>query len=167
MGQGESRAANAEAGTRGRVSAPSTGFHVLRVASGSPAAVAGIEPFFDYIIGIDGREVGDGRARTLTQPRDGDALASTISAAENSTVTLTIFSARRQLVREVIVSPQRAWTGAHRDDASLLGLSLRRCAPARALDNVSGPSTGLTAGMARSRHRRRQPSSGRGPGPAR
>lgn len=33
------------------------GFHVLRVADSSPAAEAGIEPFFDYVVGVGGRGV--------------------------------------------------------------------------------------------------------------
>lgn len=32
-------------------------YHVLRVAESSPAAEAGIEPFFDYIVGIGGQQV--------------------------------------------------------------------------------------------------------------
>lgn len=40
MGQGESRLPG---GAR-------LGLHVLRVADGSPAADAGLEPFFDFVI---------------------------------------------------------------------------------------------------------------------
>lgn len=35
-------------------SPPSKALHVLRVAPGSPAADTDIQPFFDFVVGIDG-----------------------------------------------------------------------------------------------------------------
>jgi len=34
--------------------APDTALHILRVAPNSPASLANLEPFFDYIVGVDG-----------------------------------------------------------------------------------------------------------------
>jgi hypothetical protein len=38
-------------------SPPSKALHVLRVSPGSPAAQTDIDPFFDFVVGIDGDEL--------------------------------------------------------------------------------------------------------------
>lgn len=55
MGAQESHFAQAGAGASGLRGIK--GYHVLRVADSSPAYEAGIEPFFDYIVGIGGQSV--------------------------------------------------------------------------------------------------------------
>lgn len=49
MGQAESQPALDQAVKTG------VAFHVLRVAERSPAAEAGIDPFFDFICGVNGQ----------------------------------------------------------------------------------------------------------------
>ncbi|KAA1096478.1 hypothetical protein PGT21_018028 [Puccinia graminis f. sp. tritici] len=108
-------------------------YHVLRVAEGSPAAEAGIEPFFDYIVGIGGQQVTE----------DGETLANWLDEAEGKSITLQVYSSRKQEVRNVQTSPNRKWSSNNhlssndqQPQPSLLGLSLRLCSPQNALANV-------------------------------
>jgi len=57
--------------------APDTALHILRVAPNSPASLANLEPFFDYIVGVDGlpAEVAQG------VKGDPDALAGLVRSA--------------------------------------------------------------------------------------
>ncbi|KAG0142205.1 hypothetical protein CROQUDRAFT_50611 [Cronartium quercuum f. sp. fusiforme G11] len=108
------------------------GYHVLRVAESSPASEAGIEPFFDFIVGIGGQSVTE----------DGDTLTAWLDQSEGKPITLQVYSSRRQEVRDIRALPSRKWstissTTANADQQpSLLGLSLRLCSPENALDNV-------------------------------
>ncbi|KAH8929283.1 hypothetical protein BT69DRAFT_1236069, partial [Atractiella rhizophila] len=151
MGQGESRES---------FSTPGSGlaFHVLRVAENSPAAEAGLDPFFDFLCGVNGRPLGS----------DVDALTSVLEASENVPLILQVWSTKRQEMRDVRVIPSRSWSAGstshtpsnshshhHHDHSShshshahtssltsepelpsLLGLSLRLCHPQHALENV-------------------------------
>ncbi|KAH9457012.1 hypothetical protein MJO29_010993 [Puccinia striiformis f. sp. tritici] len=108
-------------------------YHVLRVAECSPAAEAGIEPFFDYIVGIGGQQVTE----------DGEKLANWLDEAEGKSIVLQVYSSRKQDVRSVQTSPSRKWSsndqlgsGIQQPQPSLLGLSLRLCSPQNALANV-------------------------------
>ncbi|PLW24398.1 hypothetical protein PCASD_08363 [Puccinia coronata f. sp. avenae] len=108
-------------------------YHVLRVAECSPAAEAGIEPFFDYIVGIGGQQVTE----------DGEKLANWLDEAEGKSITLQIYSSRKQEVRSVRTLPSRKWSSSQHSPStdqppqpSLLGLSLRLCSPQNALTNV-------------------------------
>ncbi|KAL7416679.1 GRASP55/65 PDZ-like domain-containing protein [Mrakia frigida] len=74
--------------------------HVLRVAEGSPAAEAGIEPFFDFIVGIEGAE-------TELSP---ESLASTVDSYESRPLTLLVHSSKRQETRYVTLTPSRQWS---------------------------------------------------------
>jgi predicted metalloprotease with PDZ domain len=58
MGQAES----SQVGTSSSLHDPQLGhntvaFHVLRVAENSPAAQAGLDPFFDFIVGVNGTQL--------------------------------------------------------------------------------------------------------------
>ncbi|KAA1120503.1 hypothetical protein PGTUg99_007761 [Puccinia graminis f. sp. tritici] len=55
----------------------SSAYHFLRVAEGSPAAEARIEPFFAYIVGIGGK-----------QKEDGEQLATWLDKAKGKSITL-------------------------------------------------------------------------------
>jgi hypothetical protein len=63
MGAGESK------------QAVTVGLHVLRVAEASPAADAGIEPFFDHLVGYNGTPLvrprcwPSRRLKTVSRPR--------------------------------------------------------------------------------------------------
>jgi len=108
-------------------------YHVLRVAESSPAAEAGIEPFFDYIVGIGGQQVTE----------DGEKLANWLDEAEGKSITLQVYSSRKQEVRSVRTLPSRKWPANNNSPStdqplqpSLLGLSLRLCSPQNELANV-------------------------------
>ncbi|GAA5930449.1 hypothetical protein JCM10213_001094 [Rhodosporidiobolus nylandii] len=107
-------------------------FHVLRVAEGSPAAGAGVDPFFDFIVGAAGRQLGD----------EIDALTDVLEHNEGREVTLQVYSTKRHEVRDVHVVPSRSWSsegapgGQVDGQPSLLGLSLRLCNPQHALEQV-------------------------------
>ncbi|OAV99944.1 hypothetical protein PTTG_01442 [Puccinia triticina 1-1 BBBD Race 1] len=108
-------------------------YHVLRVAESSPAAEAGIEPFFDYIVGIGGQQVTE----------DGEKLANWLDEAEGKPIILQVYNSKKQEVRSVRTLPNRKWSSndhvASNDQQlqpSLLGLSLRLCSPQNALANV-------------------------------
>ncbi|GAA6011171.1 hypothetical protein JCM10207_005524 [Rhodosporidiobolus poonsookiae] len=109
-----------------------TAFHVLRVAEGSPAAEAGLEPFFDFIVGAGGRQIGD----------EIDALTDVLENSEGRQVPLQVYSTKRKELRDVYVVPSRTWSsegapgGQVDGQPSLLGLSLRLCNPAHALEQV-------------------------------
>lgn len=119
-------------------SRPLRAYHVLRVAESSPASEAGIEPFFDYIVGIDGQQVTE----------DGETLANWLDEAEGKSITLQVYSSRKQEIRSIRTSPNRQWSSplaashhssppnAQPSQPSLLGLSLRLCSPQNALTNV-------------------------------
>ncbi|SCV74528.1 BQ2448_7557 [Microbotryum intermedium] len=118
-------------------------FHVLRVAERSPADESGIEPFFDFVVGVNGRPLGD----------DIDLLMRMSKQFEERQISLQIYSTKRKELRDVPIVPSRAWSstlnksgGQNSNDdgggesgeggASLLGLSLRLCDPQHALDQV-------------------------------
>ncbi|EGG09278.1 uncharacterized protein MELLADRAFT_71291 [Melampsora larici-populina 98AG31] len=104
------------------------GYHVLRVADSSPASEAGIEPFFDYIVGIGGQSITE----------DGDLLTNWLDQSEGKPIVLQVYSSRRQEVRNIRALPNRKWSMSPTNDSkpSLLGLSLRLCSPENALENV-------------------------------
>ncbi|EJT98566.1 hypothetical protein DACRYDRAFT_24192 [Dacryopinax primogenitus] len=114
-----------------------TALHVLRVSPGSPAALAHIEPFFDYIVGLVGAGVSD-------QSLEPDNLGRIVDQYEGRTLSLRVYSAKTKSSRLVSLTPSRVWALAQTSDGfddpnaqpSLLGLSLRLCDPTHALENV-------------------------------
>ncbi|BGP58483.1 hypothetical protein JCM8202v2_006152 [Rhodotorula sphaerocarpa] len=123
MGQAESHPqATHEAG--GGDGSAHAALHVLRVAENSPAAEAGVEPFFDFVVGAGGQQIGD----------DIDYLTDVLEQNEGAEVPLQIYSTKRKEIREVHVIPSRNWSSAAVPNGqagtvdgqpSLLGLSLR------------------------------------------
>lgn len=97
MGASESRQISSS-----DASAPKTGYHIVRVAANSPAHLAGIEPFFDFCVGLDGVALnpsggsnGDGS--------DGDSTGMgawrRLEEREGTEVVLNIWSSKRQELR--------------------------------------------------------------------
>ncbi|PWN22460.1 hypothetical protein BCV69DRAFT_267851 [Microstroma glucosiphilum] len=123
-------------------SAPKSGYHVVRVAANSPAHLAGIEPFFDFCVGLDGV------ALNVSAPGDdtaGGGAAAGMGAwkkleeREGTEVTLNIWSSKRQQLRDVSLVPSRTWSASTSNSTSqpsLLGLTLRPCSPHLALSSV-------------------------------
>ncbi|ORY56790.1 GRASP55/65 PDZ-like domain-domain-containing protein [Leucosporidium creatinivorum] len=104
-------------------------FHVLRVAERSPAASAGIDPFFDFICGVNGQPLGE----------DIDTLTDVLERSEGRQIYLQVYSTKRKELRDVPLIPSRTWSaGTSPSDAqpSLIGLSLRLCNPQHALEQV-------------------------------
>ncbi|GAA6061530.1 hypothetical protein JCM10212_004520 [Sporobolomyces blumeae] len=127
MGQAESSQASHDPSL-----STNAAFHVLRVADHSPAAEAGLEPFFDFIVGAQGRQLGD----------EIDLLTDILEESEGSQISLQVYSTKRKQVRDVYVVPSTEWsaegggTGQVDGEPSLLGLSLRLCNPHHALEQV-------------------------------
>ncbi|GAA5853954.1 hypothetical protein JCM8547_008168 [Rhodosporidiobolus lusitaniae] len=134
MGQAESTqqaggGADIDPSLRGLTAA----FHVLRVAENSPAAEAGLDPFFDFIVGAEGQQLGD----------EIDLLTDVLERSEDREIALQVYSTKRREVRDVRVVPSRTWSadgvkkgGEVDGEPSLLGLSLRLCNPQHALEQV-------------------------------
>ncbi|CDS00713.1 related to GRH1-acetylated protein, involved in ER to Golgi transport [Sporisorium scitamineum] len=128
--------------------APRQGYHVVRVAAGSPAHLSGIEPFFDFCVGLDGV------ALDPTKDVDGGADSTGLGAwksleeREGTQVVLNVWNSKRQQLRNVSLVPSRQWSSQPSASSihgtsseatsqpSLLGLSLRLCNPSQALSHV-------------------------------
>ncbi|PWZ03060.1 hypothetical protein BCV70DRAFT_197296 [Testicularia cyperi] len=141
--------------------APKQGYHVVRVAAGSPAHLAGIEPFFDFCVGIDDvaldpRRDVDGAGNSDTA---GLGAWKSLEEREGTQVILNVWNSKRQQLRQVPIVPSRQWSSQPPDSnasstagaltpsqstsashavpqPSLLGLSLRLCNPSQALSHV-------------------------------
>jgi hypothetical protein len=132
MGAGQSTAASG-----GSSSSSKRGLHVLRVTPGSPAATeTDIEPFFDFIIGIEGAS---------DNAIDASQLESIVESHEGRTLSLRVYNSQRQSERIVQLVPSPNWSqdqaqGPKEPDdearPSLLGLSMRLCDRESALENV-------------------------------
>eukprot|EP00066_Takifugu_rubripes_P026295 XP_011615561.1 PREDICTED: Golgi reassembly-stacking protein 1 isoform X1 [Takifugu rubripes] len=74
-------------------------WHVLDVEASSPAALAGLQPHSDYIVGAD----------QLLQ--DSEDFFSLIEAHEGKPLKLLVYNAQTDACREVMVTPNGAWGG--------------------------------------------------------
>ncbi|XP_076018274.1 Golgi reassembly-stacking protein 1a [Genypterus blacodes] len=74
-------------------------WHVLDVVAGSPAALAGLEPHTDYIVGAD---------QVL---QDSEDFFSLIEAHEGKPLKLLVYNTHTDVCREVVVTPNGAWGG--------------------------------------------------------
>ncbi|KAJ8955531.1 hypothetical protein NQ318_001361 [Aromia moschata] len=97
------------------------GYHVLRVQENSPGSKAGLQPFFDFIVSINGTRLD----------RDNDTLKQILKNGVGKQLPLTIYSCKTQSVRSVTVEPSDSWGG-----QGLLGISIRFCSFEVAKENV-------------------------------
>ncbi|XP_074159249.1 Golgi reassembly-stacking protein 2 isoform X2 [Sminthopsis crassicaudata] len=74
-------------------------WHVLEVESNSPAALAGLRPYSDYIIGAD------------TVMNESEDLFSLIETHEAKPLKLYVYNTDTDNCREVIITPNSAWGG--------------------------------------------------------
>lgn len=74
-------------------------WHVLDVEVSSPAALAGLQPYNDYIIGAD---------QVL---QDSEDFFSLIEAHEGKALKLMVYNTQSDSCREVVVTPNGAWGG--------------------------------------------------------
>ncbi|KAF9990776.1 Golgi reassembly-stacking protein 2 [Mortierella antarctica] len=102
---------NATSGEEGR---HRLGYHVLRVKDDSPAYRAGIRPFFDYIVAINGVRLNT----------EGTYLQDQMRANEDRPVMLDIYSTREQAGRRVEMIPTKNWGDGK---GGLIGCSIRFC----------------------------------------
>nr|CAG8488873.1 13547_t:CDS:2 [Entrophospora candida] len=77
------------------------GYHVLKVHENSPAHSLGIEPFFDYIVGINGLSLDTPSSFILQEQ-----LYNNI----DKKVILLIYSTKEQEFREVSLVPNKNWS---------------------------------------------------------
>uniref|UniRef100_A0A3B5LXL7 PDZ GRASP-type domain-containing protein n=1 Tax=Xiphophorus couchianus TaxID=32473 RepID=A0A3B5LXL7_9TELE len=74
-------------------------WHVLDVEAGSPAALAGLQSYSDYIVGAD---------QVL---QDSEDFFSLIEAHEGKPLKLLVYNTRTDNCRDVMVTPSGAWGG--------------------------------------------------------
>ncbi|KAI1313809.1 Golgi reassembly-stacking protein 2 [Mortierella claussenii] len=90
------------------------GYHVLRIKDGSPAFKAGLRPFFDYVVAINGIRLNS--ENTILQEQ--------LQANEDRPVMLDIYSTREQAGRRVEMIPTKDWGDGK---GGLIGCSIRFC----------------------------------------
>ncbi|KAJ3126573.1 hypothetical protein HK098_007402 [Nowakowskiella sp. JEL0407] len=98
------------------------GYHVLKVVENSPADIAGLVPYFDYIISIN----------DILLEEDTSFLLDTVRSNVNKPVKLGVYSSKREDLREVILTPAN-WS--HPKDG-VLGCSVRFCDHAQSSSHV-------------------------------
>ncbi len=97
------------------------GYHVLRVQENSPGHKAGLEAFFDFVIGIGNTRLD----------KDDDTLKKLLKENEERPVRVLVYSSKTLSVREVTLTPTNRWGG-----QGLLGVSIRFCSFEGANENV-------------------------------
>jgi len=97
------------------------GYHVLRVQDNSPGQVAGLEPFFDFIISI-----GSKRLDT-----DDESFKEILKQHVDKPLELTVYNSKSQTVRQTQIIPSTNWGG-----QGILGVSIRFCSFEGANQNV-------------------------------
>uniref|UniRef100_A0AAY5K1N7 PDZ GRASP-type domain-containing protein n=1 Tax=Esox lucius TaxID=8010 RepID=A0AAY5K1N7_ESOLU len=99
----------------------SEGYHVLRVQENSPGHLAGLEPFFDFIISISGTRLD----------KDNDTLKDLLKVNVEKPIKMLVYSSKTLELRETTVTPSNMWGG-----QGLLGVSIRFCSFEGANENV-------------------------------
>ncbi|CAF1249992.1 unnamed protein product [Rotaria sordida] len=97
------------------------GFHVLRVQHGSPGHKAGLEPYFDFIVSING----------VRLDTDNEKFKEILKENINKPVELLVYNSKTQTVRQLQLTPHENWGG-----QGLLGLSIRFSSFDKANENV-------------------------------
>ncbi|ORY37140.1 hypothetical protein LY90DRAFT_55848 [Neocallimastix californiae] len=100
------------------------GYHVLKVVPGSPAARAGLIPFFDYIVAVN---------KTLLD-EEANSLIKVISDNINSRLSFYVYSSKTNAYRNVKFEfPIEKWTTT--GENGWLGFSVRYCSYDGAADH--------------------------------
>ncbi|KAF4701843.1 Golgi reassembly-stacking protein 2, partial [Perkinsus olseni] len=87
------------------------GFRIMSVREGSPAHMAGLEAYFDYIVWLDGTKVSENH----------DDFLNAVMEHEEKTLILFVYSILTLSLRQVQVLPHTAWKGSSH---GLLGITL-------------------------------------------
>ncbi|PRP83612.1 hypothetical protein PROFUN_08338 [Planoprotostelium fungivorum] len=88
------------------------GFHVLQVQDGSPGAAAGLESYFDFITGANGK----------AYEREDPSFVETLRQNIHKPVDLTVYNSKNDTIRNVTLVPNDTWGG-----SGLAGISIRYC----------------------------------------
>ncbi|OZJ05224.1 hypothetical protein BZG36_02451 [Bifiguratus adelaidae] len=96
-----------------------SGYHVLKVREESPAYRAGIEQFFDYIVGINGIK--------LETEADSQILLRELSNNVGYKVILQLYNTKEETTRDVSIIPSQDWAEKKQENDGLLGCSIRFC----------------------------------------
>ncbi|KAJ6660765.1 hypothetical protein lerEdw1_017391, partial [Lerista edwardsae] len=96
-------------------------FLLLQVQENSPGHRAGLEPFFDFIVSINGSRLN----------KDNDTLKDLLKANVEKPVKMLVYSSKTLELRETSVTPSNMWGG-----QGLLGVSIRFCSFDGANENV-------------------------------
>ncbi|NXQ99846.1 GORS2 protein, partial [Sagittarius serpentarius] len=91
------------------------------VQENSPGHRAGLEPFFDFIVSINGSRLN----------KDNDTLKDLLKANVEKPVKMLVYSSKTLELRETSVTPSNMWGG-----QGLLGVSIRFCSFDGANENV-------------------------------
>ncbi|KAF9131186.1 Golgi reassembly-stacking protein 2 [Linnemannia schmuckeri] len=102
---------NSTSGDKGRYR---HGYHVLMVKENTPAARAGLRPYFDYIMGINGIRLN----------KEDSVLRDQMESSEDRPVILDIYSTREQALRKVELTPVHKWDNGK---DGYIGCSIRFC----------------------------------------
>ncbi len=94
----------------GTAATPVVGYHVLRVNPSSPGSLAGLVPFFDFIVSV---------GNVLLEEED-SKLVDALQQNVGRPLTLGVYSSRSETVRFVELVPRNDWGG-----IGLLGVSIR------------------------------------------
>lgn len=102
-------------------------FQILRIDKGSPADTAGLLPYFDYILSVNGLEI--------VKPQFSEPLLIIFKVSETPNIVadmtrnhvdrqlkMTLYNVRQNRTREVIIVPSYGWGG-----MTLLGAGIRFC----------------------------------------
>ncbi|XP_038654401.1 Golgi reassembly-stacking protein 1b [Scyliorhinus canicula] len=96
----------------GSQSSGNEGYHVFGIQDNSPAQIAGLEPFFDFILAIGNTRLN----------KDNDTFKDLLIVNVEKPVKLEVYNMKAARVREVEVVPNNMWGG-----QGLLGASVRFC----------------------------------------
>ncbi|KAG5882035.1 hypothetical protein JTB14_003433 [Gonioctena quinquepunctata] len=97
------------------------GYHILRVQENSPGSKAGLQPFFDFIVAINGTRLD----------REDGTLKQILKNGVGKQLPLTVYSCKTQSIRSITMEPSDSWGG-----QGLLGVSIRFCSFEVAKENV-------------------------------
>ncbi|CAL8314155.1 unnamed protein product [Gadus morhua 'NCC'] len=97
------------------------GYHVHGVQVNSPAAKAGLQPFFDFILSLDATRLNE----------ENDQLKELLKASTEKAMRMEVYSTKTMQLRELQVVPSALWGG-----QGLLGASVRFCSYQGANENV-------------------------------
>ena len=92
---------------------PNRGLHILRVTPASPASQTDLEPYFDFVVGLEGNP--------FSSDIDASELEKIVESNENKQLNLLVWSSKTQQTRREPVVAFVSFTSA------LTGLEASRC----------------------------------------